>query len=374
MSRSLVSGALGSAILVASVLSSSAASAHINMEGALQGRTKNELNAQKVGPCEGRPRKDGPVYTFEPGATITLGVFEQVFHDGYFRIAFDDDGEDGFKDPASIDPYNKERYAGNPNRAPGKPCLKEGFGDNCGKSDFCNVVSKTGGPTVLWDNLDPHTGPTAIGTLKYSWNITLPNVECDNCTLQVMQVMEDPAGDAHGPFDGDKDLYYRCVNIVLKKGAGQKTGTTTAPVNNKGIDCLAQTGSGDAGVADAGVDGGVTKPADAGTKADAGVKQDAGVKLDAGTKVDAGTSDDDEDADEEPVFEEDEEEDNDGDEEQGSTRKDAGTKRDAGSKGSTTRTTSGCSLASNTGSSLESASWMLLALGGLVARRRRYGK
>lgn len=210
--------------LLGSALFANTASAHINMYGELKGRGGD----QKVAPCEGKARGSGPVYTFEPGAVITIGVDETIAHDGYFRIAFDDDGEDDFVDPRSINPINPNRYG------TGKKC--EGTAaDRCGESDFCNVVSKDGGPTVLWDNLDPHVPGGIFNGKKWTWTIQLPDVECDNCTLQIMQVMEDPPG--HGPFDGQSDLYYRCVDIVLKRGVGNTPGTTTAKPENKGINC-----------------------------------------------------------------------------------------------------------------------------------------
>lgn len=112
------------------------------------------------------------------------------------------------------------------------------------------MVSKTGGATVLWDNLDPHITPTQRGDKKWGWTVTLPNIECENCTIQVMQVMEDPVGDAHGPFDGKSDLYYHCVDIKLKKGVGKTPGTVDAPVKNNGINCLESATSSEA--ADAG--------------------------------------------------------------------------------------------------------------------------
>lgn len=200
------------------------AHAHIDMEGELKGRGGD----QKAAPCEGEPRSDTP-YEFEPGATIKLGVLEGIPHDGYFRVSFDDDGTD-FEDPQSIAPINPDRYG------PGKKCQGTAA-DRCGESDFCNMTSDGRGPTVLWDNLDPHLGADVTFGQTRFWNIELPNVECDNCTLQVMQVMEDPAGGAHGPFDGKNDLYYRCIDIVLKKGVGKTPGTSSEPAENDGVRC-----------------------------------------------------------------------------------------------------------------------------------------
>jgi len=82
--------------------------------------------------------------------------------------------------------------------------------DKCGASDFYN------NETVLLDNLDPHVrGPKKT----YTWQVKLPEVTCDNCTLQVLQVMTD-AFPIHAPYDpsytGD-DLYYQCIDLVLKE-------------------------------------------------------------------------------------------------------------------------------------------------------------
>ncbi|MCA9560948.1 MAG: hypothetical protein KC583_20510, partial [Myxococcales bacterium] len=42
--------------------------------------------------------------------------------------------------------------------------------------------------------------------------VTLPDVECDNCTLQVIQVMFDkPPQTSPG-----NDLYYQCADLVLR--------------------------------------------------------------------------------------------------------------------------------------------------------------
>src|SRR5438270_810829 len=89
--------------------------------------------------------------------------------------------------------------------------------DLCCKSDSCNDFFNT--PNFLMDNLNPHLA--GVGQPKYTWQVTLPNVECDNCTLQVIQVMED--NQFHGDYDptpgvGVEDLYHQCIDLVLKRG------------------------------------------------------------------------------------------------------------------------------------------------------------
>jgi len=248
-----LAAAVGSAAMV------TPAQAHISTIGPLKDRGGN----QKTEPCGGEGRSATP-YTFEPGTTITLGVSEDIRHDGYFRISFDNDGEDGFQDPESIDPVNPNRYG------TGKKCQGTDA-DRCGESDFCNVVSSSG-PTVLWDNLNPHLGSASEG--DYTWTVKLPDVECDNCTIQIQQVMEDPLGNAHGPFDGRSDLYYLCVDIVLKKGATPSAGVATGTPKNDGMECLASAGGGGESKSDA------AAPPD--SKGDAGVGSSSGAS-DAGS-------------------------------------------------------------------------------------------
>jgi hypothetical protein len=164
----------------------------------------------KKGPC-GRlnGERSANVFTFEPGATITVAVDEFIPHPGYFRIAFDNDGDDDFVNPQTVLPINRE-------------CMNDPR-DKCGAADFYNT------PNVLLDNLDPHKA--GMPGKRYSWDVKLPDVECDNCTLQVIQVMTDPFP-IHAPYDpsptGD-DLYYQCVDLVLKKSEAPEAPKTPTP-------------------------------------------------------------------------------------------------------------------------------------------------
>jgi MYXO-CTERM domain-containing protein len=324
---------------LASAALASSAHAHINATiGDASGRNGNMKNV----PCDGMK---GTALTYEPGTTVEIKVLETIPHPGYFRIAFDDDGAD-FVEPRSISPVNPARKC---------PSSEK---DQCGEPDFCN------NETVLWDNLAPH--PSAAPFTSYTWKIKLPDIECDNCTLQVIQVMEDD--DLHGPYCPKdiascndpsyiEDNYHRCFDITLKKGAKNGPGASKDPVSlpadKKYVDCSKQTPGEPTATTDAGSDSGQPK-SDAGeapseptddvaadddddddTGGETGTKIDAGVKKDAGVKRDAGkASSDDEDE---------------GDETSVATKED------------------GCALAS----SGEGAAWTLLAFGLLLSRRRR---
>lgn len=47
--------------------------------------------------------------------------------------------------------------------------------------------------------------------------ITLPNIECDKCTLQVTQLMTDKLPYTNDP--ASDDIYYQCADITLRAGA-----------------------------------------------------------------------------------------------------------------------------------------------------------
>ncbi len=172
--------------------------AHFDMDktGTLKSRYgRKEI---KEGPC-GRANgtRGTNVFTFEPGATVKVSIDEFVPHPGYFRIAFDNDGDDDFVNPQTVLPLNRE-------------CLTDPA-DKCGATDFYNNAS------VLMDNLEPHA--RGLPNKRYTWDVKLPEVECDNCTLQVIQVMTD-IYPIHAPYDPaytSEDVYYQCVDMVLKK-------------------------------------------------------------------------------------------------------------------------------------------------------------
>ncbi len=213
------------------------ANAHIDLQRAgthvakyEQGRAGSDT---KIGAC-GNPEgvATGAVYTYKPGETITLSLAEYVPHPGYFRIAFDDDGDDDFVNPRWIVAVDPE------NRAGGCPIDDT---DHCRIGDQATEGDYYNNETVLMDNLNPHTRATAQPV--YTWEVTLPEVECDNCTLQIIQVMEDPAGTAHGVYntttqDDNNDIYHQCIDMVLSKDAvaGQAANAAAAALMPQAAD------------------------------------------------------------------------------------------------------------------------------------------
>ncbi len=149
------------------VLLSGTASAHITMTSPTPRTTDN-----KAGPCGATGSTRGShVATFAPGEKITVEWDETIDHPGHYRIAFDSDGDDVFINPSTPD-------------------------DNY--------------PFTLMDMIPDKEGG------HYTQAITLPTTLCDNCTLQLMQIMTTVV-----PYDS---FYYQCADITIAEGGGSSGG------------------------------------------------------------------------------------------------------------------------------------------------------
>jgi hypothetical protein len=150
----------------------------------------------KEGPCGvfGGVRSDN-VTVLEPGSSIEMVWDEYIDHPGHFRIAFDVDGDDDFVDP---------------------PCLSA-----------CDTrqpeIEMYSNDAVLLDGIvDTEGGQTRIV-------VQLPDVECDRCTLQAIQVMYDKP-----PYViPGNDIYYQCADLVLRRVSAP----TPTPIGSCAGDC-----------------------------------------------------------------------------------------------------------------------------------------
>src|SRR5215813_6933635 len=83
------------------------ANAHISVTSHT---TRYDVSQLKMPPCGGTGVARGStVYTYAPGQTITIALTEFIPHPGYFRIAFQRDGDDKFIDPRTINPVDPAR-------------------------------------------------------------------------------------------------------------------------------------------------------------------------------------------------------------------------------------------------------------------------
>lgn len=132
---------------------------------------RSSSDSLKTGPCGGVVRTSTPK-AYAPGATITVKWEETINHPGRFEFYFS--------------PANDSNF----------------------------VLLKTVNDTMDSTNDLPH---------QYSTTITLPSTPCDNCTLQMIQVMTDRSPPSN---------YYSCADIKLQ-GATVPPGTPA----DTGDDC-----------------------------------------------------------------------------------------------------------------------------------------
>jgi hypothetical protein len=148
------------------------------------------------GPCGQRSNVRGTdsVTVFRPGQTIDVVWDVYVQHVSYFRVAFDADGDDSFSSRSST---------------PDDPA-----------ADDPTIFAAGDGETIL-AYVEDHTGDVD----HVEQRVTLPDIECDNCTLQLIQFTYGlPLRDA---------TYYQCADLVLDAVApGGQAGALTLDAGN----------------------------------------------------------------------------------------------------------------------------------------------
>ncbi|MEI9938877.1 MAG: SCE4755 family polysaccharide monooxygenase-like protein [Pseudomonadota bacterium] len=154
------------------------------------------------------------------GSKLTVKVNETVYHPGFYRIAL------SLKSRSELPVDNVVKDASGTVLPPAGP-------GNSATADY----ETTPVFPVLADNLWPHTSATAM----FSGEITLPNVNCDKCTLQVIEFM------AQHPSNGPKAgyFYHQCADLKI-------TADTSKPI----FDPTAGSGAGGGASGGAGGSGG----------------------------------------------------------------------------------------------------------------------
>lgn len=193
---------VASAAALAVLLAGPLASAHIDLN-VPPARHDDPLEDQKDGPCgvAGSPRSGNPT-VLQPGDTVTVQWDETIDHDSHYRLAFLADGEE-FPLPVAFDDF-----------------CDPAVDDWCVADELADVVD---------------------GSYEFDW--VVPDTPCDNCTLQLIQVM----------YDGDglqeSDFYYDCADVVILDPDPSTSATTGAGGGGDG-------GAGDGGSATSGDGGG----------------------------------------------------------------------------------------------------------------------
>jgi hypothetical protein len=143
---------------------------------------------QKLFPCGGTladaGEVTGAVTAVTGGSKLRIVAEETIFHPGHYRISLARRRNSLPLDPA-VTMYQTER----------------------GLRSQSAFIMTTPMPPILVDGLWPHTErPTA----NWETEITVPNITCENCQLQVIQVMMEHPGFREGGFS-----YHHCAVLNI---------------------------------------------------------------------------------------------------------------------------------------------------------------
>jgi len=151
---------------------------------------ENDLgDPQKAGPCGGTNTDYGkPTYAVTQaigGSALHVKVVETIYHPGHYRIAL------AVNSPLEL-PVDPKATTEQTERGP--------------RSVSADIMNPVQFP-VLADGLFSHQAKVD-GPLEA--DVTLPNISCKKCTLQVIQFMEQ-----HGPNNPGNYTYHHCANIQI---------------------------------------------------------------------------------------------------------------------------------------------------------------
>jgi len=142
----------------------------------------------KLWPCGGTIEdggtRSGIVTAVTGGSKMVVKLDETIYHPGHFRISI----------------------AKSPNMLPPDPFTYLKETDRGWRSDWA-IIEEDPIPPVLVDGLWQHTEPY-IGLRETE--ITVPNIECEGCFMQVIQFMANHPGFKEGGY-----TYHHCARIDI---------------------------------------------------------------------------------------------------------------------------------------------------------------
>ena len=186
--RSLTRMAAASAVL--SVVVSVALHAHFKLVEPASWLIEDDRgDPQKAGPCGGTNTDYGkPSYAVTQavgGSKLHIKVVETIYHPGHYRVAL------AVNSPAEL-PVDPKATTETTDRGP--------------RSVSAEIMNPVQAP-VIADGLFPHQAKVD-GPLET--DVTLPNISCRRCTLQIIQFMEQHAVNNPGMY-----TYHHCAALQI---------------------------------------------------------------------------------------------------------------------------------------------------------------
>ncbi|HUQ86956.1 MAG TPA: SCE4755 family polysaccharide monooxygenase-like protein [Vicinamibacterales bacterium] len=149
---------------------------------------------QKLGPCGGTSANAGtPTGTVSQavgGSKLHIKVQETIYHPGFYRVSLAVKSLDELPaDPVAITRETEK-----------------------GPWSISGAMQSNPQMPVLADGLNSHRTRPASGTqlAPFETDVQLPNVNCEKCTVQIIQFMEDHGYNKDGGY-----TYHHCADIKI---------------------------------------------------------------------------------------------------------------------------------------------------------------
>ena len=128
------------------------------------------------------------------GDTIHIKIKETIYHPGFYRVAL------AVKDRAEL-PKDPDAITRQGTRGP---------------ISVSGRIESNPQLPVLADGLFLHHAAPAKDTF-WEADVKLPNINCDKCTLQIIQLMTEQSKAPYDPSAEDADdIYYQCIDLRLQ--------------------------------------------------------------------------------------------------------------------------------------------------------------
>ena len=184
-----IAAALGASLFC--MTAPSTGSAHFILMQPASWIEENALgDPQKLGPCGGTSKIAGvptnAVTAVAGGSMLHLKVKETIYHPGHFRVAL------AVLDRAEL-PADPEDVTKDGPRGP---------------ISVSGKIDPNPKPPVLIDGLWEHH--TRLPGQEFETDVKLPNINCDHCSLQLIQFMEE-----HGINPDGRFTYHHCADLKI---------------------------------------------------------------------------------------------------------------------------------------------------------------
>ena len=166
--------------------------AHFTLVAPASWLTENRLgDPQKLGPCGGTSADagtpTGAITKVQGGQPLHVKVQETVYHPGHYRIALAVNSRTELPADPEVTTRDSDR----------------------GEQSVSAKIQSPAQPPILVDGLWAHADPSAIAQ-PFETDVVLPNIDCEKCTLQVIQFMAEHGRNRDGDF-----TYHHCADLQI---------------------------------------------------------------------------------------------------------------------------------------------------------------